>query len=337
MKRKWKINNIEELIHYINNISNYFNKKCNWNLDNKDFLLKILKELPNEEYSITKLDRILKGIPLKISNKKRFSNLSLESWKSVGWENEEEIKNKISKLQKLNSKRCVEYWMDKGYSLEESKNQVSNYQRGNSEKAWEDEYKMKKNNPIFKEYWINKGYSLEESKKIVNPSNREYYKYKSDEDYDEYRKRNSERVKKLWEKGVYDEKHLLYRTRYTSKEEKNFFEYLIDKLQIKVTYEPFGINVRKTEIKGYYVVYDGYLKTDKGVILIEYDGEYWHDKRYDDFKDSEILKLRKDVIGVIRITDRYFKDNRENLIKIKNDIKNGINKIKSKKSRKIRY
>jgi len=338
MRKKWKINNVEELVFYIEEVSNYFKNKCNWNLDNKVFLNKILKELPEKEMSITKLDILLKSTPTNFSNKKRSSTISLNYWKTIGWKNEKEIKKKISLEQKKRSKICLEYWLNKGLSLEKAKKELHDYQSKNSKIAWEDSTKMKINNPIFKEYWVNKGYSINESKKIINPSNREYYRYKSDSDYEKYKLRASERVKTLWEKGIYDENHLLYRTRYTSKEEKIFFDYIIkENIYDNIKYEPFGINVRKSKLNKYFLVYDGYIKTENGIILLEYDGTYWHNIKEDDFKDYEVLKIRKDIIGIIRITDTYFKNNKLNINKIKKDIKDGINKIKSKKCKTIRY
>ena len=70
--------------------------------------------------------------------------------------------------------------------------------------------------------------------------------------------------------------------------------------------------------------------------MFEYDGNFWHDIEYDEIRDDIILSKRKDIIGIIRIGDIYFKGN--NIEKIIKDIEYAIEDIKSKKcKRKLLY
>jgi len=104
------------------------------------------------------------------------------------------------------------------------------------------------------------------------------------------RKTISKRVKKLWQDGVYDDKVKMIQTRYTSKQEKVFFELLSTYIP-GVIYEPFGVNVRNHS-EDYYYVFDAYYKSDSGIILLEYDGSYWHDNEKDLKRDKLVLNIR---------------------------------------------
>lgn len=76
------------------------------------------------------------------------------------------------------------------------------------------------------------------------------------------------------------------------------------------------------------------MKTDYGIIIFEYDGTYWHDINEDDKKDLLIFQARQDIIGIIRISDTYFK--KQNETTIIETINESISKIKNKESKKIR-
>jgi len=105
---------------------------------------------------------------------------------------------------------------------------------------------------------------------------------------------------------------------HVSNEETIFFKFIKEYINKEIKHKEFLINVRKSNKtkKNVYLV-DGYLKIEEGLILIEYDGDYWHDEIYDDLKDEVILEIRKDILGIIRISSSYFEKYKE---KIKIDI-----------------
>lgn len=81
-----------------------------------------------------------------------------------------------------------------------------------------------------------------------------------------------------------------------------------------------------------YIICDGYLKIDEKIIILEYDGTYWHDEKYDELRDEVIFELRPDIIGIIPINDNFVKNN--NLSIIKKEIEYAIKDITSKKCKK---
>ena len=60
---------------------------------------------------------------------------------------------------------------------------------------------------------------------------------------------------------------------------------------------------------------------------------YWHNQSYDEIKDSIVLDVRPDVIGIIRVSCEYFKQNKITIIK---KLNNAINQIKSKECNRIK-
>lgn len=242
--------------------------------------------------------------------------------------------DKISEIQKTRSKRCVEFWIKKGYSHIEAKEKVSEIQINNGRKLGD---KLRNNIDFAKsfsvwsiDHWLKKGYTIEDAEykiKTFNPSCQEFYE--TSEAYKLGRENISNRVKVLWKNGVYDDKVKMIQTRYTSKQESVFFGMLKTFIP-EVIYEPFGINVRQYSDDFYYV-YDAYIKTANGIILLEYDGTYWHNLEKDIARDSLVLSSRDDVMGVIRTNDYYFYKNQINI----KDFKDAIEKIKSKESNRI--
>lgn len=329
-----KINNVNELKDYILNISPYYNgNKKNWNLENTDFLNKIFINLEIKEYTKTKLDKKLRNIIGSFSSKNKCSTISLDYLLTIGW-NEEESKLLISQKQKERSIRCIEYWIKNGYTEEESLEKIKEAQANSGKKAWEDSIKMKNNSPMFKEYWENIGYSKEDALRKRNPSCRDYFKYNSDKDYEEKIIRMSEQTKALWQDDNFINKQR-YESRPISQEEIDFFTLITNDIT-DIKHKPFGINVKNFSDNKKYFVCDGYIKIDEGIIIFEYDGTYWHNLEEDNLKDNLIFKAREDIIGIIRITDSYYKQNKKNKNNIIKEINEAINKIKSKECKKIR-
>jgi len=240
----------------------------------------------------------------------------------------------ISNIQKKRSKRCPEYWIAKGYTYNDAIEKVSDIQRISacklSDKIKSDEDFKRKFSIWSIDHWTAKGYTEDEAKEKIkhyNPSCKEFYE--TTEAWNIGRQTISKRVKKLWQDGVYDDKVKMIQTRYTSKQEKVFFELLLTYIP-GVIYEPFGVNIRNYS-EDFYYVFDAYYKSDSGIILLEYDGSYWHDIEKDLKRDRLVLDIRSDIIGVIRTNDYFFYKNKIN-IKTYTD---AIRKIESKESDRI--
>jgi len=98
------------------------------------------------------------------------------------------ISDEISRLQRSRSKRCVEHWVNKGYTQDEAVTLVINYQKKNSAKAnapktkdyWlslgKDDseaislarYYSGISSSRCVEYWVNKGHTEEDARKIIS-------------------------------------------------------------------------------------------------------------------------------------------------------------------------
>ena len=271
---------------------------------------------------------------------KSSSVLSIDYWKSMGWENCEEIYKKISFEQRKRSPLCKEYYIDKDVSESEYTETIKKIQKERSDKMIKKyPYKERlKKCKWSKQYWIENGFSEDEATFQVHKLNgmcRE--NYKSDDEYESAIKKQSERQKELYR--LNPEKYWKKNLGYESKEELYFFNE-ISKHLCGLKHLHLGINVQNTELyskygKQYVITY-GYIEFENNIILFEYDGNFWHDIEYDEIRDDIILSKRKDIIGIIRIGDIYFKGN--NIEKIIKDIEYAIEDIKSKKcKRKLLY
>lgn len=96
---------------------------------------------------------------------KRISITSVQYWVNKG-QTLEHAKETVSILQRQRSKRCVEYYTSRGLSIEEALSRVNEYQKGVADSKMtsctpED---RKKWSPTSVSYWIHKGYSEDDAK-----------------------------------------------------------------------------------------------------------------------------------------------------------------------------
>ena len=203
----------------------------------------------------------------------------------------ERVNREGSLKQRERSCLCVEFWMKRGFDINESKEKVSNIQRDNSykhhKKVMNKSY-YKKINPICVEYWLNKGYSSEEAE-----INRQYLLEKCDMSLSSFIKRYGiekgtlkynnmkDKRRKTMARLISEGKINLYNGK-ASKESLKYFiplrDILINKYNIDCDDMYFGYDDSKEYYIGngsnYYYLYDFTIKSKK--IIIEYNNIRWH-------------------------------------------------------------
>ena len=205
---KWKAflpDNILEYQHNLRVTNNSFNidyliKEKGYTYENaKQYIkqqkqLRILNGLKNK--GANRKEQYIKkyGEELGLQKLKMDSIFCIEHWLNLGY-SYEDAKEKISQIQKNNSKRvktygvltkeylnshgydadmfmkersiyCVEYYLKRGFSKEYAINKIKEYQAQNSRKQSHETIINRSLRRV--EYWIKHGYSLEESKKIIS-------------------------------------------------------------------------------------------------------------------------------------------------------------------------
>lgn len=267
----------------------------------------------------------------KKRNNKPVSKITVEYWLSRGYDIEYASKM-ISKLQTSRSPINESYWINKGYPESEASKLVSNEQSNRSKLRYEKYTKeeISTQSVWSVEYWISKGFSKEDALFKAYERNygcREFWN--SEEEYANIKKiiakKQSEFIKNNPE---------VYKSFFgsISKEEVSFFNTICNEIN-NIKHNEFIVNIQKSlDLNQGIIKYDGYYKDGNTLILIEYDGLYWHNESYDEIKDKICLSIRNDITGIIRISDEQYKSNR----KIIKHIQDAIEKIKSKECNRVK-
>lgn len=309
------------------------------NYDNKDFLKK-LKENVFKDNLVLSIKLFKKLVyentvylykdPTKVGN----SKLMISYWLSRGYD-ENFAKNKISELQKHNSPRSIQYYIDRGYSKNDAINKVSYIQYCNAikskhtkeywlNKGFDDETAKslameisRKNSVRSKIYWMNKGYSENDAiqktleyngmsiscKKFKNNLKEFYY----------VRVKHANSIKKsLIKKYKESDKYKLkegYHNKISKAEIKCFN--ILKEWNSNVMHDPYLVLIPEdfdSMLNTYYYACDGYIEIDNNYIIIEYDGMPFHKEEHDIIRDGEILNIDKNILGIIRFKESYFKN-----------------------------
>lgn len=264
-------------------------------------------------------------------NNKPVSKLSIEYWNSRGYD-DTYATNKISELQSSRSTISQSYWTNKGFSNEEASSLISNEQSRRSSLRYEKYSKeeISRQSVWSKDYWINQGLSDEDA--LIESHKRNYACrefWNSDDEYNNIKKIIAKKQKEFIKKNPE-----LYRSFFgsISKEEVLFFNELCNKID-NIKHTEFIVNIQQSDKLNQGIIkYDGYYKDNDSLILIEYDGLYWHKQTYDDIKDNICLSIRNDISGIIRVSDHSYKNNNKT-IKL---IEDAINQIKNKKCNRVK-
>jgi hypothetical protein len=302
------------------------------NVDNAQYILEL--------YSFVYTDKIKGMVDFnskcqlffkQFRNGKSHSFLSKEYWISMG-HSIEYASNKVSESQKINSPLNKEHWLKKGFSENDAIIKIKEIQSNRSNLRYEKYTKeeISRQSTWSIDYWINKGFSKEDAIKKVHEKNyscREFWN--SDDEYNEIKKIISKKTSDFIKNNPE-----IYKSFFgsISKEEISFFKDISTHIN-NIKHIEFIVNIKKSkELEQGIIKYDGYFKDDDSLILIEYDGLYWHKQDYDEIKDKICLETRNDVNGIIRISCDAYKNNN----KIINLIQDAIRKIKNKECNRVK-
>lgn len=277
------------------------------------------QKIKSEEEKEKKIKFLMSlGFSFEESNKMRLKVSSCNSylyWMYKDNLTEVEAKNKVSELQKIKSPRCVEYWISKGFNLEESKVKVSNYQDNVSLKVDEDVEKYKKrceNRKNNKEKYIllygeEIGFKKWEDKKkrskiTIENLIRIYGEEIGMSKWEQYinRQKTSQSEEKLMQKHGYEKAINIINNR------KNLSKLCVEKFQTTGDFKYLNNNYSKSSQKLFWSIYNNlpdhlkekcYFKelnheyvliSDSGTcylfdfvisginLCIEFNGDFWH-------------------------------------------------------------
>lgn len=237
-------------------------------------------------------------------------------------------------------------WMFFGFDEENAKKNVSYIQQKNSLKF----NIKKKQNPLLykninttqKMYWITKGYSEEESIKLVSERQKTFSKqiciekYGNDEGIKRWKCRQKKwqstiKNKPLSERILINSKKMFKKT--YSKISQQLFVQIYDKIKIDFDFRDIffatfdnvsGVINDDGVNKEYFIktrgkvikYYDFFIKSKH--LIIEFDGDYWHNiksiKNVDKLKEK-IAKKYIDNVKILRIIESDYRNNPELTIK----------------------
>lgn len=214
----------------------------------------------------------------------------------------------VNNKKKRGLPNTIEFWLEKGFSLEQATEEITKIQKNRSSKSPAAQKGTRGYSPRTKEYWIKKGYteieSINKIKEIQTTNGLAFYKNKYGELGEEL---FNERIKK-WLESAGNKKMIANR----SKKSLELFEQL--------GIGDFGLNERTVRGKEKVHRVD-YLHNKK---IIEFYGDYWHGnpKIY----SNDALIRKKKIIDVWQHDAQKVKDLIENgyevLIIWENEYKN---------------
>ena len=222
---------------------------------------------------------------------------------------------------------CIEYWLEKGFSEEEAKQQISNIQREISKK----QKPNKESKTTCIEYWLKKGYTEEEAKTAISKRQSTFTLKKCIEKYGVYEgtKKWEERQKK-WQESLHKNNNLHVGYSAISQE---LFSILEEKSNDK-DYIFYGSKNREYSINenGKNYIYD-FCDLNKRKI-IEFNGDIYHgnpllyneDDKPNPFKKNMTCKdlwnydkIKKEIaeknqFSILTVWENDYRKNKENEI-----------------------
>lgn len=248
---------------------------------------------------------------------------------------EDKLKNRPKPLVKSNL--TIEYWLERGFTETQSKENISKIQSSNSKKRHKKTFNYKIQNPICKEYWKNIGFVDDDEiqklrkpylDKCSNTLSRYVNKYGEEEGKKIFYSGTDKRIKTLLER--YGTKTV---TTYVSKESLRFLVKLYKKIRkdgVQKTDIVWGISGSKEFVltdfnndRSYF--YDFVIKSKK--IIVEYNNLFWHPRKREEWRGigdyDKIFEYQeiKEKLAISRGYVVYYVWNDDNLIEKINYLK----------------
>ena len=252
---------------------------------------------------------------------------------------EDEAKIARSKTQQSYShmsRGCKVFWIRRGYDEETAK-----------QKAYEFNY----NNSVWAvQYWINKGMSYDDAyqemlkynwgSQFCKCYNGDYELYRSEIEKVMHNRTLNSRINANKNIEEYKEMFKNVSVFTMSKIEKRCFDMLINDIDDSIIHEPYivilPVGFKSSCNNANYYACDGYIDYNGKAIIIEYDSGVFHDKEKDEMRDTDIFFIDENVLGILRITEKFFLSiNKGNKDEKYTEIKNAIEDIKSARRDRI--
>lgn len=239
----------------------------------------VIDGLSEKEYEIWKIE----NFKIKSENAKKLFEKKIEN---------------DPNFHRKNSRYCEEFWIKKGYSLEESKEKA----KFEIEKNRNILKKIIKENPEYmrgktwtsKDYWVKKGYTLEEAESTVSEKQSTFSLRKCIEKYGEekgievWKSRQEKWIKMLDSKSDEEKMEILRKKTFANKayskiSQELFFSIIENEMVDKKNAFFYLLNEEKILEHGKDIFKPDFIYNNK---IIEFFGNYWHanPKFYSNFK-----------------------------------------------------
>lgn len=251
------------------------------NTENPQFVEKIDamdSYFPNLRYFVIEVGKITNP-----SNKMAGSTRSINFWTIRGW-SLNEATEKVSLIQKRNSKRSVEYWLCRGFAEEAARVKVAEYQSETGKKFHKKYQDLGLSASVWSyKFWMQKGFDFQTSCEIVSSIQTKIAQKSSEKYTYEERKYFMPVFIEYWQKR-YPDDYLPRFEKFLSERYKSsaFRSKIADGFcDILSSYFPGNkIYMKENEFGKWNHTTDSYMKFDYvdltlGV-CVEFNGDYWH-------------------------------------------------------------
>ena len=222
------------------------------------------------------------------------------------------------------------FWIRRGFDEETAK-----------QKAYEFNY----NNSVWAvQYWINKGMSEDEAYQEMLKYNwgsplckchkGDINLYNNAIERGNFHRILTGKINAFNDSETYTEKFKKTAANRKSKTEERCFNMIKENVDSSINNEPYIVIFPPSFISSCdnakYYACDGYIEYNGKIIIVEYDSGLFHDKENDEKRDNDIFYLDDNVLGILRITEKFFLSIKSfNKDKKYEEIKNAIEDIKS--------
>lgn len=278
------------------------------NFGNKSFIDNIISKFPRDFPNVHKIRIYLNNI-FNPSGTPSSSRLSKNFWTVRGWNGDEpHIVSEQKSHARKQSKRCVEYWINKGCSEEESKIKVKEVQQDYGSRV---DYDTRVNSQWRRpEYWINKGFSEDNAKFKISELQSKYGQMQDRQKYQEFDRKamnffNDEYWIKRFDENTWKSEREKFFIKFNQKQVQSKWATEVINWTLSNMYDSSEHIYCLDNEFGRYIPDVGYRRWDfvdtKNKLVIELNGYYFHKSDYAVLNDS-IKKEYMKSIGYAYLT-----------------------------------